>query len=97
MLFIYVAMCILWYDIKLPLRKKNTKTNAGRKSSGREWRLHLDVVSLCANCVFNYTFRWWSRCGAGSLQADGLPAGPYMKYLVKLRWSIESAVFVCPH
>lgn len=24
-------------------------------------------------------------------------AGPYMKYLVKLKWSIESTVSVCPH
>lgn len=38
-----------------------------------------------------------SRGGGASLHADGLPAGPYMKYLVKLRWSISSAVFVCPH
>lgn len=50
-----------------------------------------------ANCVFNYTFRWWGSCGAGSLHADGLLAGPYMKYLVKPRWSIQSTVFVCPH
>lgn len=33
----------------------------------------------------------------GSLHADGLLAGPYMKYLVKPSWSIQSTVFVCPH
>ena len=83
--------------VKQLLQKKNTNKSPGSEISGRERGLLLDVVLLYVNCVFNYTFRWWSRCGAVSLHADGLPAGQYMKYLVKLRWSIESTVFVCPH
>lgn len=71
---------------------KNTNKRLS-ESSGREKGLHLDIVS----CVLIVSLTTLYGDGAGSLHADGLPASPYMKYLVKLRWSIESTVFVCPH
>lgn len=47
-----------------------------------------DSVWTMSHCVLIVSLTTLSGGGAGCLHADGLPAGPYMKYLVKLRWSI---------
>lgn len=48
-----ILMSILSYKLKLSGGGKKQEEIAGSESCGGEWSLHLDVVWLCANCVFS--------------------------------------------
>lgn len=75
---------MLWYDVRHPLREKTPRkgvreVKAVGESESSTWTL---------SCVLIVSLTTLSGGGAGSIHADGLPAAPYIKYLVKLRWSI---------